>query len=69
VHLWNSPGLQWFIKNGGDVRTYGTAEPAELPPLEDVEKLIDHPDNEVMWEGDDAILTFRDPDNPAHTMD
>ncbi|OCK74994.1 SGNH hydrolase [Lepidopterella palustris CBS 459.81] len=71
VHIWNSPG-RWFItiKNGDDIKTYDmAAEPAQLPPAEDVENLIDHPDDKPRQEGDDFILTFRDPENPEHTME
>lgn len=45
------------------------AVPAQVPPVEDVEKLIDHPEDKPREEGDNVILTFRNPENPDYSME
>lgn len=71
VHLWNNPAKWWVtIKKGNEVKTYDMAAvPAQVPPVEDVEKLIDHPEDKPREEGDNVILTFRNPENPDYSME
>lgn len=51
------------MKHGDDEKTYdATVEGSEPPPSDDYFKLIDHPEGDPKEEGDDIVMTFRNPD-------
>ncbi|KAF1949770.1 hypothetical protein CC80DRAFT_252726 [Byssothecium circinans] len=70
VWIWSSPGIWWItIKKGNDEKMYDMlAENAEMPPWDEVEKMLDHPDGEANQVGDIISRTYRDPGDPSHSM-
>ncbi|ORY01740.1 SGNH hydrolase-type esterase domain-containing protein [Clohesyomyces aquaticus] len=70
VHIWNSPGKWWItIKKGNDEKMYDMlAENAEMPPWDEVEKMMNHPDGDVIQVADVISQKYRDPDDPNHSM-
>ncbi|KAF2190071.1 hypothetical protein K469DRAFT_747330 [Zopfia rhizophila CBS 207.26] len=70
VWIWNSPGRWWItIKKENDEKMYDMlAQDAEMPPWDEVEKMLAHPDGEAKQVGDIISRTYRDPDDSSHSM-
>lgn len=70
VWLWNQPARWWIQINKGDQEDFYDmlGDEPKMPPWDEYDKLLAHPEGETLYDGQTFSRKYVDPDDPSHTM-